>query len=187
MSLSVVLVFLLMGVLFESFILPVAVLFSIPSAVLGSLVLLLILNQPLDMMGCVGGLVLVGIVVNNAIVLMDAIGRLRRRGLQRIEACLRGGQARLRPIWMTALSTVFGLAPMLFADPRSGGASWRTLSMVIAGGLLASTLFTLLAVPLFYTIFDDLSRSLGKAWQWAVQGRRRRVNDGPLSPAAVRD
>ncbi len=170
MILSVVLVFLLMGILFESFILPAAVLFSIPSAFLGSLLLLLVLGYPLNIMGCVGGLVLVGIVVNNAIVLMDAIGRLRHTGLNRTEACLRGGQARLRPIWMTALSTVFGLAPMLFADPRSGGASWRTLSLVIAGGLLASTFFTLLAVPLFYTLLDDLSSALGRAWRWALHG-----------------
>jgi len=182
LQLSVVLVFLLMGILFESFILPLAVLASVPSAFVGSLGLLRLLGYPLDMMGLVGGLVLVGIVVNNAIVLVDAIQKHRHRGLPRREAALAGVRYRLRPIWMTAMSTICGLLPMALADPRSGGASWRTLSVVVAGGLAVSTLVTLLAVPLFYSLLDDLSTAVAQAFRWAFAGARA-AGAGGLSGA----
>jgi len=159
--LSVTLVFILMGILFESFILPLTVLFSIPFALTGSMWLLALTGIPLDINGMVGFILLAGIVVNNAIVLIDHINRLRREGLDRTEAVIRGGRERLRPILMTALTTISGLLPMamptLFASNDGGSVfSYQSLAVVVLGGLTLSTFFTLFVVPLSYTLLDDL-------------------------------
>jgi len=161
----VILVFILMGILFESFTLPLTVLVSIPFAILGGMWLLCVTGLPLDVNGMVGFILLAGIVVNNAIVLIDHINRLRREGLDRREAVIRGGRERLRPIFMTALTTISGLLPMatptLFASDEGGGVfSYRTLAVVVLGGLALSTLFTLFVVPLAYTLLDDLGAVL---------------------------
>jgi HAE1 family hydrophobic/amphiphilic exporter-1 len=162
-ALSVVLVFILMGTLFESTILPLSVLFSIPFAFTGSFWLLAITGTPMDINGAVGFILLAGIVVNNAIVLIDHINKLRLSGLSRSDAILRGGRERLRPIVMTAMTTIFGLMPMAMPSVFTSGGqaavfSYRSLAIVVLGGLVLSTLSTLFVVPLFYTFFDDLRK-----------------------------
>ncbi len=154
--LAVTFVFLLMGVLFESFILPLSVLISIPLSFFGAYWLLYITGTPFDIMAGIGLIILIGIVVNNAIVLIDMINRLRASGVSREEAIIQAGHYRFRPILMTAFTTIFGLIPMAVGNANLIGMPYAPLGRVMIGGLLTSTALTLVAVPLFYTFFDDL-------------------------------
>ncbi|MBI4585532.1 MAG: efflux RND transporter permease subunit [Planctomycetes bacterium] len=156
--LAVSLIFFLMGVLFESFILPFAVMLSIPHAFFGSLWSLYLTGTSLDAMGMVGFVMLVGVVVNNAIVLVAAINRFRQEGLERRLAILHAMRIRFRPIWMTALTTIFGLAPLVIFPQAGEGMDYKSMAVVLMGGLATSTFFTLFVVPLFYTFLDDLQQ-----------------------------
>lgn len=153
---SVVFVFLLMGVLFESVMLPFAVILSIPFAFLGVYWTLYLTETPMDGMANVGAIVLIGVVVNNAIVLIDRVNQLRQHGYSRAEALLEAGQNRFRPILMTTFSTVFGLLPMALGNSAMMGMSYAPLGRTMIGGLLFSMALTLFVVPLFYTFLDDL-------------------------------
>ena len=155
MGMGFCLVFFLMGILFESFILPLSVLFAVPFAFVGAILLLWALQVSLDVVGMIGLLMLVGIVVNNAIVLVDYINRLRLTGRSRRDAILRACQVRFRPIWMTALTTIFGLLPLLLFEQRGEGVNYKPLAVVLIGGLTTSTFFTLVVVPVLYTMVDD--------------------------------
>jgi HAE1 family hydrophobic/amphiphilic exporter-1 len=110
----------------------------------------------LDMMAGVGLVILIGIVVNNAIVLVDRVSELRRQGMDRTEAILEAGASRLRPIVMTALTTIAGLIPMAVGSSALIGIPYNPLGRAVIGGLLASTVLTLVVVPLFYALIDDL-------------------------------
>ena len=190
--LSVVLVFLLMAILFESVLLPFSVLFTIPFAVMGALWTLFLTGTALDSMGWIGIIILAGVVVNNGIVLIDRIHGLRA-GLSRSEAVISGCAQRVRPVLMTALTTVCGLLPMAISEPpTSSMIDYRSLATIVAGGLIASTFFTLWVVPLAYTVFDDLARILMGQLAWWVErvtqrGKGNRGSaDGPsgdLRPA----
>lgn len=159
--LSVVLVFLLMGILFESLLLPFSVLTTIPFAILGAFWTLYVTGTPMDSIGWIGIIILVGVVVNNGIVLIDKIHRLRREdGFSRRDAVIEGAAARVRPILMTALTTVVGLLPMATGDAPAQGIDYRALSTCVAGGLAVCTFFTLWVVPLSYTLIDDFARRL---------------------------
>jgi len=153
---SVCLVFFLMGLLFESLILPFSIIFSIPLAFIGVLWTLYLSNTPLDIMAIVGCIILVGVVVNNGIVLIDQVQQRRAEGLSRDEALLQSGHERLRPILMTACTTMAGLLPMAFGDSALLGIKYAPLARVIMGGLAAGTLLTLFAVPLLYSLLDEL-------------------------------
>lgn len=157
-----VFVFLLMGMLFESTILPLAVLFAIPLALVGGSLALWVTHTPLDGMGMLAFILLAGVVVNNGIVLVDRIQQLKLGGMPRRDAVIEGCSQRLRPVLMTALTTIFGLLPMampeLFAtSDQSSGIDYRGLAIVTLGGMIVSTALTLLVTPMFYTVFDDLS------------------------------
>lgn len=153
---SVVLVFLLMGVLFESFLLPISVLFTIPFAVVGALWTMYVTHTAMDSIGWIGVIILVGVVVNNGIVLIDRIHQLRHEGRERTAAILEGSANRVRPVLMTALTTVTGLIPMALTEPPGEGIDYRALATCVAGGLSVSTIFTLWIVPLAYALLDDL-------------------------------
>jgi HAE1 family hydrophobic/amphiphilic exporter-1 len=160
--LGIVLIFVLMGILFESIILPASILFTVPFALLGAYWSLYFFYGSIDVMAFVGMILLSGIIVNNGIVLLDSIARLRREGLDREQAILEGTRRRIRPIVMTAVTTVFGLLPMaVFGESSGMGVSYVTLSITVAGGLTLSTVFTAFVVPLAYTFIDDL-RAWGK-------------------------
>ncbi|MCE9595173.1 MAG: efflux RND transporter permease subunit [Planctomycetes bacterium] len=167
--LSLVLVFLLMGVLFESALLPISVMFTIPFAVVGAFWALYLTGITMDSVGWIGIIVLVGVVVNNGIVLIDRIHQLRGEGWERSAAVLEGCANRVRPVLMTALTTVFGLIPTILATPPSQGIDYRALSTCVAGGLTISTFFTLWVVPLAYTLIDDLSVHLRQRASWAFR------------------
>jgi HAE1 family hydrophobic/amphiphilic exporter-1 len=153
---SVTFVFLLMGVLFESFVLPLSVIVSIPFSFLGVYWTLYLTDTPFEIMAMIGSVILIGVVVNNAIVLIDLANRLRQEGLERLEALVEAGRHRFRPILMTTFTTAFGLIPMAAGNSKMIGLSYAPLGRTMMGGLLASMVLTLLLVPLFYTFFDDL-------------------------------
>ena len=173
--LSVVFVFLIMGVLFESFLLPMSVLTTIPMALLGVYWTLYFTGTPLDVMGGVGLVVLVGVVVNNGIVLIDLVTRLRHEGMSRKEALVEAGGKRLRPILMTALTTIFGLLPMATGSSSFIGIPYAPLGRVVAGGMVAGTVLTLFFLPYLYSVLDDM-RGSGSRWLAWIVGR------GPLAP-----
>lgn len=155
--LGLVLVVVLMCILFESLILPGAVLPTIPFAFVGAYWTLYVTGTTMDSVGWIGLIILIGVVVNNGIVLVDCIQRLRDEGLERAEAVVRGVALRVRPVLMTALTTVIGLVPTAMAEPASDGIDYRALATCIIGGLSLSTVLTLWVVPLFYTLCDDLA------------------------------
>jgi HAE1 family hydrophobic/amphiphilic exporter-1 len=162
MIFSVIFVFIIMGVLFESFILPLSVLVSIPAAFVGSFWLMFITGTTFEIMAGIGLIVLIGVVVNNAIVFIDLINQYRNSGMQREEAIIIAGMHRLRPILMTALTTIFGLLPMAIGNAGLIGVPYAPLGITLIGGLISSTFLTLFAVPLFYTYFDDLRKFFPK-------------------------
>jgi HAE1 family hydrophobic/amphiphilic exporter-1 len=153
-----------MAALFESFVHPFTILFSIPFAVIGVILLFWATDTTLSNMGWLGLLVVCGLVVNNGIILIDYVNHLRKQGLTRREALLRGGANRLRPILMTTLTTIIGLAPMvvpyLFPQiwgPQEGRtAMYAPVGIAVVGGLLTSTPLTLILMPILYSILDDI-------------------------------
>ena len=154
--LSICFVFLLMGVLFESFVLPLAVIIAIPFSFLGVYWTLFLTGTPLDMMSMIGSVILIGVVVNNAIVLVDLTNRQRRGGMTRTEALLDAGRHRFRPILMTTFTTVCGLIPMALGNSKMVGMPYSPLGRTMIGGLICATFLTLVIVPLFYSCLDDL-------------------------------
>lgn len=166
--LSVTFVFLLMGVLFESFILPLAVIISIPFSGLGVYWALYITDTEMNMMAMIGMVILIGIVVNNAIVLVDLTNRLRDEGVDRVKALIQAGGQRLRPILMTTCTTVCGLLPMALGNSEMIGMPYSPMGRAMIGGLITSTLLTLIIVPLFYILLDDLRNYAGKVARSAI-------------------
>jgi HAE1 family hydrophobic/amphiphilic exporter-1 len=151
LALAVVIVYLVMAVLFESFVYPLIILFSVPVAAAGGIGGLAVLNlfryQPLDMLTLLGFVILVGIVVNNAILLVhQTLFHLREDGMTPIEAILEATQNRLRPIFMSTLTSVFGMLPLVLF-PGAGSELYRGLGSVVIGGLALSALLTLLLIP----------------------------------------
>ena len=157
---SVTFVFLLMGVLFESFVLPLSVIVSIPFSFLGVYWVLFITDTPFEIMSMIGSVILIGVVVNNAIVLIDLANRLRAEGKSRYDALLEAGRHRFRPILMTTFTTAFGLIPMAAGNSKMVGLAYAPLGRTMIGGLLAAMVLTLMLVPLFYTFFDDFRTAM---------------------------
>lgn len=152
--LAIVLVYMVMAAQFESFVNPFIIMFTIPLAFTGAIFLLFITGEPLSMMALIGCLVLVGIVVNNGIVLIDYIDILcNRDGYSLVDAILTACPTRLRPILMTALTTILGQFPMIFSN-GTNSETLKGMGLVIAGGLTTSTFLTLVVVPLLYMILD---------------------------------
>ena len=155
LALSVFLVFVIMAIQFESLLHPLVILFSVPLAFFGSVVLLRLMQIPLSVVVFLGMIMLAGIVVNNAIVLVDYINQLRRRGVPKREAIVTAGEVRLRPILMTTATTVLGLLPMALG--LGDGAELRTpMALTVIAGLLSSTLLTLILVPGIYSMLDRI-------------------------------
>jgi hypothetical protein len=124
----------------------------------------LLTGTPFNLMAQIGILILVGIVVNNGIVLIHHVHQLRERGMPRTDALLKAGRDRLRPILMTTATTVLGLVPLAFGNTHVGDVLYFPLARTVIGGLLTSTLLTLLLVPCLYTLLEDAARVVGGAW-----------------------
>jgi len=153
LGLAVILVYLVMASQFESLLHPFVILFSIPLAAVGVALALWLTDTRLSVIVFIGLIMLAGIVVNNAIVLLDLINQLRERGMERIAAIKEGAKLRFRPIMMTTLTTVLGLLPMALGIGQ--GAEMRTpMAITVIGGLLTSTLLTLLVIPVMYSLLD---------------------------------
>jgi len=160
--LAITFVFLLMGFLFESFVLPLSVIIAIPFSFFGAFWLLYLTDTTIDMMSRIGFIILIGIVVNNAIVLIDLVNRLRKQGFTRYEAIMEAGRKRFRPILMTAFTTIGGLLPMAVGNAQMIGIPYAPMGRTIIGGLLTSTILSLIAVPWAYILFDDLRNYFSK-------------------------
>ena len=153
LSLAVFLVYLVMASQFESLIHPLIILFTVPLAMVGVVLSLAVTRTDISVMVLLGAIILVGIVVNNAIVLVDYTNRLRRGGMSKRDALVRAGQVRFRPILMTTLTTVLGLIP-LAVGWGEGSEVRAPMAITVMGGLLFSTLLTLIFIPVAYELID---------------------------------
>lgn len=176
--LAILLVYLIMAAQFESFFHPLVILFCLPPTVVGAVAGLWLHGIPIGVTALLGFLMLVGIVMNNAIVLVDYTNILRRRGMGREEALLEAGPVRLRPILMTMLTTNLGLVPFAYL-PGESSELLRPLAVVVIYGLLVSTLVTLVLVPVAYSLLEDGLRRLREFFrQRATGGARAREVPG---------
>ncbi|MGA1237458.1 MAG: efflux RND transporter permease subunit [Limisphaerales bacterium] len=164
-SLSIVFIYLLMGFLFESFILPLSIITTIPLAGIGVAWIHIATGKDIDFLGAVAAILLIGVVVNNAIVLIDYVIRLRAEGHERQDALLLAAERRFRPIAMTALTTIIGMIPLTLQPPSDIGLSYKSFGLGLIGGMSTATLLTLLVVPVFYTLFDDARLALSRTVQ----------------------
>ncbi len=169
MILACTLVFLLTGVLFEAILLPLAVLVAIPPALAGGVWGLYVSGKPMDELSFLGGILLVGVVVNNGIVLIDRAQQRRREGLPMRAAIVAAGGDRLRPVLMTATTTIVGLVPMALFKAQGDEIPYDTLATVVIGGLTVSTIVTLVLVPVCYSLFADLGRAMWRGFRTRVR------------------
>ncbi len=154
--LGILLMYMVMAAQFESFSQPLIILFSVPLSIIGVVLALAVTGSPLSVIGCIGILMLVGIVVNNAIVLIDYINASRKEQPEadRTELVVEGGLARMRPVLMTTITSVLGFFPMAVSG-ASGAEMMQPLAVVLIGGLCVGTILTLYVIPVLYTVFDD--------------------------------
>ena len=151
---AILIVYVVMVATFKSLRQPLELLVSVPFAATGAILMLLVTGVPLGVAGMIGALMLVGIVVTNAIVLIDLVNQYRARGLSVFEATIVGGSRRLRPILMTALAAIFALVPMALGITGHGGFISQPLAVVVIGGLVSSTFLTLLVLPTLYNLVE---------------------------------
>ena len=156
MLVAILLVYIIMVATFRSLLNPLILLVSIPFAAVGAVLALAITGTSLGMPSLVGLLMLIGIVVTNAIVLLDLVEQFRRKGMDARTAVIEGGRRRLRPILMTAIATILALIPMALGIGGKGGFLSTPLAVVVIGGLFTSTFLTLILVPVLYLAFDRL-------------------------------
>jgi HAE1 family hydrophobic/amphiphilic exporter-1 len=153
LALAIFLVYIVMASQFESFLHPLVIMFTIPLALVGVILVLFGTGVPLSVVVFLGMIMLAGIVVNNAIVLVDYINQLRRSGMTKVEAIVEAGSVRLRPILMTTSTTILGLLPMALG--LGEGAEIRTpMAITVVAGLISSTLLTLVVIPVIYSVID---------------------------------
>jgi len=163
--LALVFIYIIMASLFESFVHPFTILLTVPLALFGVAVFFSITNITLNTTSYLGLLTLFGIVVNNGIILLDHIRTLRKSGMSKDAAIIQGGKDRMRPIIMTAITTIFGvlplalpfLLPQFFQAAGRRAQMWAPISVAIIGGLTTSTFFTLIFLPTFYSISDSVT------------------------------
>jgi hydrophobic/amphiphilic exporter-1 (mainly G- bacteria), HAE1 family len=154
--LSVILVFMVLAAEFESLLHPFTILTTIPFAIVGSILIFLIMGNPLNVMAVIGIIMLVGIAVNNSILLVDRILQIQKEGFSRKEAIIQAGQQRIRPILMTKLTTVLAMLPLTFGFGES--ASLRSpMALAVIGGLITSTIMSLVVIPCVFDVFDGMA------------------------------
>jgi len=152
--LAIILVFGTLAGIYESFKDPFINMFTIPLVFIGVVAIYLVTGQTISMFTMIGLVMLVGIVTNNSIILIDYTNLLVGRGMPVRQACIEGGAARLRPVLMTALSTILGLIPLAFFPGRSS-AFIQPIGLTVIGGLFSSTFITLFFIPVLYSLFNE--------------------------------
>ncbi|HJT86637.1 MAG TPA: efflux RND transporter permease subunit, partial [Bryobacteraceae bacterium] len=161
LALAVVLIYAVLASQFRSFLQPFALMLSLPLSLLGVAGMLYLVRDTLNMMSMIGIILLMGLVTKNAILVVDFANVQRREGLSRRDALIRAARIRLRPILMTTLAMIFGMLPLAFEI--GAGAEFRApMARAVIGGLITSTLLTLLVVPVVYTYLDDLAERFQK-------------------------
>lgn len=179
---AIAIVFMLLVATFRSLIQPLILLVSIPFAATGAIGLLVVTGTPMGVPAMIGMLMLIGIVVTNAIVLIDLINQYRSQGMGVVEAVIEGGRHRLRPILMTALATIFALLPMALGVTGEGGFISQPLAVVVIGGLITSTLLTLLLVPTLYAMVE-----LRKERRAKKKAAKREAKSGEATPETAEE
>lgn len=174
---SIFLVYVVMAVQFESILYPFIIMFSLPTTIVGVIFGLFITSTPLSVPGFIGMIMLAGVVVNNAIILVDYINILRKRNKERNEAIVEAGISRLRPIFMTTLTTVLAMIPLAIGIGE-GAETQQPLAIVMIFGLTISSLFTLIFVPVMYSLFDDISKWPKKVWNKWFRKKQAPVDEG---------
>ena len=172
--LAITFIYIIMASLFESFVHPFTILLTVPLAIFGVAIFFMFTGITLNDISWLGVLILMGIVVNNGIILIDHIRKLRIKGLSKNEAIIQGGKDRLRPIIMTAITTIFGVLPLalpvflpkLFSAAQGRAQMWAPISVAIIGGLTTSTFFTLIVLPTFYSISDSVTARVKKLFNF---------------------
>nr|WP_216851623.1 efflux RND transporter permease subunit [Herbiconiux sp. VKM Ac-2851] len=178
---AILIVYVVMVATFKSLLQPLLLLVSIPFAATGAIGLQVISGIPLGVPSIIGALMLVGIVVTNAIVLVDLVNQYRTRGLSVRDALVEGASRRLRPILMTALATIFALLPMAVGLTGKGGFISQPLAIIVIGGLVSSTVLTLIVLPVFYNLVEGarerrrLRREAGDRRGWLRRRRDRKA------------
>jgi len=168
LGLAVLLVYMVMAIQYESLLYPFVIMFTMPTTVIGVVLSLFITGYRFSVPAFIGLIMLAGIVVSNGIVLVDYINTLRRRGVERTQAILTAGPVRLRPILMTALTTILAMLPLAIGIGE-GGESQAPLATVVIGGLTVSTFLTLVFIPVVYVYFDDLGQKITARFnRWAA-------------------
>jgi HAE1 family hydrophobic/amphiphilic exporter-1 len=157
---AILFIYMLIAFLFESMLLPLSIILTIPLAAMGSIWIHYLTQTSMDRMGLVGAILLVGIVVNNGIVLVNYANQLRQSGMERTAAMLEASRVRFRPVFMTAMTTICGMIPLTFSSSNEMGVNYQSFGYTLIGGMTCATLFTLLAVPVFYTLIDDAQIAL---------------------------
>lgn len=163
-AISLFLVFVVMAIQFNSLKHPIIILTIIPLTVTGVIIGLVLSQKELSLMSGIGIVMLIGIVLNNGILLIDRVKQLRNRGLSVDEAIIEAGKDRIRPIFMTTLTTVGGMVPLAFATGASSGYQ-SPLAVVIISGLLFATMITLFLIPSIYLLFEDIGRGFNKLFR----------------------
>jgi HAE1 family hydrophobic/amphiphilic exporter-1 len=156
---AILLVYMIMASLFESFVDPLIIMFTVPLSIIGVILFLAITGTSLSVMALVGIVMLVGIAVNNGIVLVDYINQLRKEGLELFEAVEEAGKTRMRPVLMTAMTTILGMVPLAI-ELGSGAETWSPLARAVIGGLLTTTLLTLIVIPVLYIVFERMGEKI---------------------------
>lgn len=182
--LAIAVIYLVMAALFESLIYPAAIITTILFSIIGVFWFFLVTGTTFSFMAMIGILILIGVVVNNGIVLVDHINQLRARGLPREKAVVEGGRDRLRPILMTVATTVLGLVPLCITNTQVGGDGppYYPMARAIVGGLLFSTVVSLLMLPTIYVFMDDLRHWAREVW---ARGRGQKPLRGAAEPSVV--
>jgi HAE1 family hydrophobic/amphiphilic exporter-1 len=166
---AVVLVYMVMAIQYESLLYPLIVMFTLPLAGIGAIGFLAITGESVSITAIIGLIILAGIVVNNGIVLVDFINQLKARGMTTSEAVRKAGRARLRPILMTALTTILGLVPLAIGH-GAGSELQQPLAITVIGGLATATFLTLFVIPIVYELMDELAQKLSRKGGTVIEG-----------------
>ena len=169
LALALLLVFAVMAGLFESVRQAIGLMVSLPFAISGAFWTLWLTGTDFDQPAAIGLLLLIGVVVNNGIVMLEHINAYRRRGMERTEAMMRGGRERLRPILMTAITTLVGLVPIVIQRPALAGIYYYSMALVIMGGLAVSTVLTAVLLPTTTALAEDIFGGIGRGVVWTFR------------------